>query len=385
LCLLLSERGEQVDWGALSPDQWRTLGVLALEHGVAPLAYRCFETQGWPVGSPSGFQQALLDASYQSAAHNATLYHELDQILDALYQAEISVILLKGAHLAAALYADIALRPMHDLDLLVHEADLERARMALAGFGYSRPYPVISQGLNRELGHHIYLSRENTSPPGLELHWSLVGGKADRRSAPAGWFWEHTQPLQPSVLPSGASHNALVLNPSANLLFLAAHLYLKHYGDSGRLIWLVDVHLLLESWGQAVDWGAVIGAAAQTGWTEALYGALRAAQEDLGSQLPEGILPTLAASLPDQAVGPRRRDAQPRYHARATLDTLANYRPAARLPVLLAMLFPSPAHMRWRYRPHPSWLWPLYYPVKWAGMLRDGLRILWEGAAGGSL
>ncbi len=274
LCLLLSERGEQFDWSALSPDQWLTLGALAQEHGVAPLAYRQFEALGWPAGSQSGIQQTWMDSYYQSAAQSATLYHELDLILTTLDQDGIPVVLLKGAHLASALYVDIALRPMNDLDLLVHEADLERAQAALAAIGYNQPYPVISQGLNRDLGHHIYLSRENSSLPGLELHWSLLGGKADRRAAPAGWFWEHTLPLPPS----GPRHHALALDPGANLLFLAAHLYLKHYGDSGRLIWLVDIYLLLERWGEAVDWRAVIVAAAEFGWTRgAVWGAARRA------------------------------------------------------------------------------------------------------------
>jgi hypothetical protein len=45
--------------------------------------------------------------------------------------------------------------------------------------------------------------------------------------------------------------------------------------------------------------------------------------------------------------------------------------------IWLAVVFPSPAHIRWRYHPQPDWLWPLYYPVKWFGMARDGLRLLW--------
>ncbi len=203
LCLLLSERGEQVDWAALRPDQWQTLGILAQEHGVAPLAYRCFESQGWPVGTPAEFRQALLDACYQSAAQNAALFSELELVAGTLDQAGIPVVLLKGAHLAAVLYADISLRPMHDLDLLVHEAALERAQSVLAELGYTRPFPVISQGLNREQGHHIYLSRDGSGLPGVELHWSLLRGKTDRHAAPAGWFWAHTEPLPPSTLPSG--------------------------------------------------------------------------------------------------------------------------------------------------------------------------------------
>ncbi len=39
-------------------------------------------------------------------------------------------------------------------------------------------------------------------------------------------------------------------------------------------------------------------------------------------------------------------------------------------------LIPQPAFIRWRYKPRPAWLWPLYYPYRWFDFLFDGLRTL---------
>jgi len=34
--------------------------------------------------------------------------------------------------------------------------------------------------------------------------------------------------------------------------------------------------------------------------------------------------------------------------------------------------------MRWRYRPRPAWLWPLWYSYRWFDMARDGVATVWR-------
>ncbi len=48
---------------------------------------------------------------------------------------------------------------------------------------------------------------------------------------------------------------------------------------------------------------------------------------------------------------------------------------------LLAIAIPSPAYVRWRYKPRPAWLWPLCYPYRWLDILREGLSTLWQMAS----
>jgi hypothetical protein len=45
---------------------------------------------------------------------------------------------------------------------------------------------------------------------------------------------------------------------------------------------------------------------------------------------------------------------------------------STRARFISAMLFPSPAYMRWRYKPQPGWLWPAYYPRR----LIDSIRVI---------
>ena len=46
---------------------------------------------------------------------------------------------------------------------------------------------------------------------------------------------------------------------------------------------------------------------------------------------------------------------------------------------LLWLIFPAPAYIRWRYRPDPVWIWPLFYPYRWSDILRDGLLTFRRG------
>lgn len=376
LCSLLSGKDDRVMWKSFSEQDWAAILVFAQAQGVAPLVYATLHATGCFQSLPQKAQDSLRDMYYQSLAQNSLLLRDLKSILSALQAAQIPAVVLKGAHLAVALYPDIALRPMHDLDVLVREVDFDRARHALETIGYTQPFPVLSQRVTREVGFELYLSKPGGQTPGVELHWGLVGGRDDRRGASVSWFWESTQPFS---LPSQPFDPECIraLNPTSNLLYLCGHLFLEHGGASERLLWLYDIHLLLCQKADEIKWDEVIKKAGELGWTQPLFSGLWAAQQDLESSLPEGLLDDLRSSTAG-LIPPQRGVYLPHpHHAQATWEALSRLRWRARLRLALAVLFPSPAHLRWRYQPNPPWLLPLYYPVKWAGMLRDGAKLLW--------
>jgi hypothetical protein len=69
----------------------------------------------------------------------SNIYREvLEQVLGTLESAGVDSILLGGAALAEQVYQTPSLRHSHDIDLLVAEADMERAAGALAGAEFSR-------------------------------------------------------------------------------------------------------------------------------------------------------------------------------------------------------------------------------------------------------
>ena len=61
----------------------------------------------------------------------ANIYQQLDAVLEAAPRYDLDPIVLKGAHLAAHVYADRALRPMNDIDLLFQPERLADAEQML--------------------------------------------------------------------------------------------------------------------------------------------------------------------------------------------------------------------------------------------------------------
>jgi Uncharacterised nucleotidyltransferase len=244
-------------WEGFSERDWLSLGKLAVEQGVAPLLYRYFETLGLPEGAPVALRDTVRSAYYQSFAQNTLLFAELGLLLRTLHEASIPVIALKGAHLASELYPEIALRPMNDLDLPVHEADFDRARQVLESNGYTQPFPVLSQKATRQVGFELYLCKPGEQLPGVELHWGLVASKRDRRSAPVSWFWENSEHFSFSSDHSTDSSATRALTPTSNLLYLCAHHFLEHGGAGERLLWLYDIFLLLTRCAERIEWELV--------------------------------------------------------------------------------------------------------------------------------
>lgn len=111
------------------------------ENGVAPLA--ALHLVGHP-DVPELVRRQLQALVVRHRLAAAARRSVIKSAVASLNRAGVDSMLLKGAAVAEVAYPDPALRPMRDVDLLVREADLERAKQALlaAGFdglAYARP------------------------------------------------------------------------------------------------------------------------------------------------------------------------------------------------------------------------------------------------------
>ena len=344
--------------------------MVAQTERVAPLLYWTFRNCGWPKGMPEAVRKALAGTYYATASRNMLLYHELARILSALEQREIPVILLKGAALAETLYLNLSLRPMGDLDLLVSKEQLDQAIIAVKALGYVPERPQIRAGLEQLVAYETNFDGGECSPTHVELHWNLIGGRGSRYRPRIEWFWEQSEPIELLGL------QALTLNATAHLLYLAAHVTLKHGRDEARLLWFHDLHLLISHSGE-LDWQELLARADEFDWASGLRAALRGTQGLFSTPVPEEVGSALGGDGDQEAGGMRRHNAgalQTRI-ASTWQDWSALHWPV-RLRCILATVIPSRAYITWRYAPHPAWLWPFYYPYRWLDMLGDGLSTL---------
>jgi hypothetical protein len=253
---------------------------------------------------PAGVLESLANSYYACARRNILFFHVLGEVLTAFREAGVPVMVLKGAALAEAIYGNIALRPMGDLDLLVHADDLAITQQILEGLGFRLPTGLLNPAYYRKT--HFHIPYYHTSIPGviLEVHWGLQ---------------EDFGPLQPDLdeIWQGALRTrvagveTLVMGLEDLLLYLCLHLdkhgyynrylltrpdaeahILSGYG-ANELIWYCDVWEVLQRHQEEVDWSRFVEKARRWGIEGAVYCSLHFLQRFFGSSRADGALAEL--------------------------------------------------------------------------------------------
>jgi hypothetical protein len=118
---------------------WSPVLQAAGEHRLAPLMYRRARDAG--IDLPGDVRRALAAAYARQKAITVAQGATLAELGAALAAAGIEVVVLKGGALARQVYAESALRPMEDLDLLVAPRHGEAACEVLRACGFNAPRP----------------------------------------------------------------------------------------------------------------------------------------------------------------------------------------------------------------------------------------------------
>jgi hypothetical protein len=371
LCYILSERIDQIGWDEFTPADWDLFPQMAEREGVAPLMY--WKLKDSSVDVPLSTFNLLRSTYYQTLARNTLMYLELERILRAMEEAGIEAIVLKGAALAAEVYEDIGLRPMSDIDILLPRQTIKEAEQIVSDLGYKENLPHGIPEIWKRTNYCISLEkRVGLNNLELEIHWGLLAGDTDWRSPSLDWFYQRTEAIRISQQTDQSSSPHLILSPVAHLLYLSAHLMLKHGGSQARLIWLYDLHLLVSHFRSNLDFGELFKVARDYRWTPALEDALHAINSCFNTYLPSEMRTTNsppAESDSHRMVQRKKQSLQTR--TLNVWDRLVSLDWNTRFRFTLGLIFPHPSYMRWRYALAPKWLWPLSYPYRWIDIIKN--------------
>jgi hypothetical protein len=358
--LVASWESEGIDWR--EPMPWSDLVDLARSQGVGSLLRAAI--QGSDRAVPAQIQEELDQLYFATARDNALRFQELSEILAVFREAGIAVLLLKGAALAENVYDNVALRPMGDLDLLIAFQDVPRCGAILTARNYAATEAEVAPGTQLAYRGQQAFACHEPFPFIIELHWHPLDIPYYLAKIPADWFWANSESQRLDRNP------VQVLNPEANVLYLAAHLALHHRFQGFR--WFVDLAWLVHRYQANLDWEQIIAAAQRFELLLALGGIL----ERLADYWP---------SLPLD--GPRQqiRCLQPtpfeqRLFCLLTVeprgplldfyaDILCLPDLSSRLQFILFNVFPQPAYMTRRYGVERGWQLPYWYLYR----LGDGL------------
>ena len=110
----------------------------------------------------------------RTLARTVWLQAHLAAFLRACAEAELPVIVLKGAALAETVYPRLGLRDFRDLDILVRPADAPRARAVLECLGYAADETHWHDLLTGDDCQADFARQTSGGPVVLELHTDFV-------------------------------------------------------------------------------------------------------------------------------------------------------------------------------------------------------------------
>jgi hypothetical protein len=216
---------------------------------------------------------------------SAILLRELETLLIRLKERGIDVILLKGAAFCTDLYSDPGIRPMRDIDLLIHKKDLSGAIELFFASDYRRSIPVAGDIIEEFHGEITFVKETNPSII-IEPHWMLSPEYAYSCKVDTEGLWQRSRRARLAGI------NTLVLCTEDVLLHICLHLFLH-----SRSMWLVnacDIDSLIRYYNSNIDWDVFLARVVHYELCLPVRYSLNTTVEALGSPVPDFVLKELA-------------------------------------------------------------------------------------------
>ncbi len=338
---------------------WDYLLTAAQNHGLAPLL--AAQIKHFPDVFPADVTARLLAYSQQTAARSLLLMAELVRLLDLFEQRQIPALAYKGPALASLLYGNVALRDFCDLDILVPEREVPRAKECLMTEGY-RPELTLTarqeSAYLAEAASYDFLRSDRLCR--VEIHWQAVARYCSVTFNPAR-LWNRRIEI--------SMGGRQVFAPSAEdmLLWLSVH-GAKHCWS--RIGWIADLAELIASH-TGLDWDLILREAREARIERVLLLGLDLAHRLFQAPLPPAVT-RLLDSHPEIARLEERVYAQwadpsasePGLFGRSRFFLRARERWSDRARYLFRFAF-TPTPGDWMSVSLPDALFPLYGVLRW--------------------
>lgn len=162
---------------------------------------------------------------------------ELERLLAAADAGGLRILAMKGHAVSRTIYPNPACRPTSDFDLLVDPVQLDAVREWIAAMGYTATDPYAGRlWLGAQSWSLVDSGRRRFA---ADLHWDYSNRMYFRRRLPFAELWRASVEL-----PCGKAALRIPC-PVDNLLIACVHLAAFDPGMPLRLIWLLDIYLLM--------------------------------------------------------------------------------------------------------------------------------------------
>ena len=259
---------------------WRRLLALASWHRLTPLLWRHLRRSGNELPLPESAREELRDVYRTTITRNVMFGAELDRVLQALAGAGIDAMLLKGSALIRSVYADVGLRPMNDIDVLVPSASVREAHRIVENMGYTAMGATFRRDDEERIASHFHhyplMSKSGTAV--IELHQHVT-----RASSEFG-----IEDLWRRALPGGDHPPYLIPSPEDLFLHVGVHFAEDRLarqkfalGQLADLLWIAHR--------EDFDWASLVDRARAYGEGDRLFLALVSLESLFGGLVPAQI------------------------------------------------------------------------------------------------
>lgn len=337
---------------------WEDWSNFIFQQNLAPLIYSTVNDRGI---IPTSLERSLENSYERNRKLNQIKFDKLTRVLIALNKSGIPHILLKGAALSKDVYADIALRPFTDIDLLIRILDVKLVVDHMVALGYKSM--VHADFIDSAVTHHnqiMLIKKDPTSKTLIEVHWSLINSPYYLHQLDMDWFWRSTRKIELFGAPT------MIFSPEAQLLHLCAHLELSHSGI--KLLWLHDVAEVIEHYRNDIDWDEFIEKVQSNKLILAVRNVLRKVHQDWHVKIPNEImnrLRDLNETRDEQRVYKLLTDGEHRFLRNPKKDLISTPGWTNRMKYIYELLIPSRTYMAARYKIPHQLIVPFYYPYRW--------------------
>jgi hypothetical protein len=376
LLFCLSERNDEAKAGVMGQWQasdWDELLRQSVRHGLTPYVYHRLKAIRPAPLIPEPVGRKLREITYYCASRNMRLFHDLEVVLRTLHEGGIPVIVLKGAYLAEAVYDNISLRQMSDLDIMVKKSDLEGAASHVRSLGYSQSSDFWSESYLRVRRHLAPFYKHGSAP--IEIHWTIISPEEPFDVNPDR-LWRNARAVTiAGVETLGLSLEDMLLHLCVNNLYQDRFL--------AGLKGCNDISVTVKRFQNEIDWEKLRVHAREWKAEKAVYIMMVLVRDLYGVYMPDSVL---------KALKPLSPVSMPAVWAREQIFYNRDFAPGMRTnlvrvwktrsirdkaTIILKSLFPSLRFMAGRYPVSPdSKRIYLYYPVRLMHLFRR-----WGGAA----
>lgn len=291
LCCAFSEMDEETTREAKSllenPLDWPMVLEVARGQGISAILYRNLKRVDDGGKVPEVYFKDLQMSYFRTAIYNIQLREAAGEVLKALESRGIKVIVLKGLALSETVYKNVAVRPMSDVDLLVHKQDIGAVSEIFfrSGYVYNFKDKLFGNALSTEeilsftrSGNAINFQSDKGHT--FDVHWELTSLQ-DRFKIDLEEIWANSVPGKIAGI------DVLLMSPTDQLLYLCINAARNLYFP---LTCLCDITAVIKLYERQINWDYITKNASKWLAKNAAYYALFLTKHLLGASIPESVL-----------------------------------------------------------------------------------------------